>query len=288
MDTCQAPFVGYFSVIPGSVRNDDGLSATAKLFFGDIVSMSTNDGYCYASNAYFSERFGLTERTVTRTIRLLCDRGHIKVRICRNRKTGQITGRRIYPLYNPGVPEEDEIEGESDEVECSENDENVASSHPTKMSAPVDKNVDTLLTKMSTGNIMMSKKEIYIPPISPTKKRRKKSEDDTAAREQFKAWAASRYQGQELAELTERLMQFCDMRAAKGNTFPAGRAVTALTGKLLRFSWGCFPAMLELLDKAIISKWDSVYALKEDELKSFGIEVVPVTPAQGEAYEKWV
>lgn len=61
MDTNQTPFVGYFSVIPGSVRGDDGLSATAKLFFGDIASMASSSGYCYASNAYFSEKFGLTE-----------------------------------------------------------------------------------------------------------------------------------------------------------------------------------------------------------------------------------
>lgn len=288
MDTNQASFVGYFSVIPGSVRNDDSLSATAKLFFGDIASMAQTDGYCYASNAYFSARFGLTERTVTRTIKLLAERGHIKVRICRNQQTGQVTGRRIYPLYNPAVPEEEEIEEEATENESNNCDGNVESSHPTKMSSPVDKNVSTLPTKMSTGNIMCSNKEIYNPPVSPRKKQRRKTTDDTAAREELKAWAASLYQGQELAELTERLMQFCDMRVAKGNTFPAGRAVTALTGKLCRYSYDRVEIMLELLDKSIISKWDSVYALKDDELRSFGVEPVQDFPSQTEAFEKWV
>lgn len=173
MNANQGDFVGYFSIIPGTVRNDPGLSATAKLFFGDIASMAQSDGYCYASNAYFASRFGLAERTVTRTIKLLEDRGHVKTRICRNRVTGQITGRRIYPIFGAAVPEEEEIETS----DIAENDgEDVTLSHLTKMSEPVDKNVGVYLTKMSTGLIKKSnlKQEDNIPPVSPREKNRKK------------------------------------------------------------------------------------------------------------------
>lgn len=300
MNAKQGDFVGYFSIIPGSVRNDPGLSATAKLFFGDISSIAQTDGYCYASNAYFAERFGLTERTVSRTIKLLEGKGHVKTRLCRNRVTGQIVGRRIYPQFNPLVPNEADIE----ECDVAENDgENVTFHHMTFLSEPVDKNVLDPPTKMSTGLIRKSnlKQEDNIPPVVPQKKKRSKVTDDTAAREELQKWAASLFQGRELAELTERLMQFCDMRRDKGNMLGDGRAVTALTGKLRRYSYDRLDIMLELLDKSIISRWDSVYALKSDELRSFGVDIdrdaapipaprtkIPEAGTRGEDGYKWL
>lgn len=295
MDANQGGYVGYFSIIPGSVRNDPGLSATAKLFFGDISSMAQIDGYCYASNAYFAERFGLTERTVTRTIKLLEDRGHVKTRLCRNRVTGQITGRRIYPQFNVPVPEDADGIETCDIAENAE--ENVTLSHLTKMSEPVDKNVCVPPTKMSTGLIrkINNKQEDNIPPKAPQTKKRSKVTDDTTAREELQKWAASLFCGRELEDLIERLMQFCDMRREKGKPLGAGRAVTALTGKLRRYSFDRLDIMLELLDKSIISRWGSVYALKSDELRDFGVDVdptprreIPQAGTRGEDGYKWL
>lgn len=264
MDATNSP--GYFALIPGRVRFDDGLSATAKLLFGEIASLAQRDGYCYASNAYFVEQFGVTERTVTRTIALLAERGHVKVRLCRAKSTGQITGRRIYPLYNPDVPEEDIVE-ETDTL-----------SHPTKMSTRVDKNVFDPPTKMSSGNNVDRKNKEDIPPVSPAGKTRAKTLADDAARAELKTWAERVFSGQQAAVLSGRLMQFCDMRLRKRKPLQPGRAVTALTNKLQRFSGGNPAVMLELLDKSIIANWDSVYPLKDDELRGFGF--VPAQSAQ--------
>lgn len=119
--------------------------------------------------------------------------------------------------------------------------------------------------------------------------------DDAEAREELQRWAASLYAGRDLAELTERLMEFCDMRKDKGKPIGAGRAVTALTGKLRRFSFDRLDVMLELLDKSIISKWDSVYALKTDELQGFGIAVdsapasgIPTAGTKGADGYRWI
>lgn len=278
MDATNTP--GYFALIPGSVRFDDGLSATAKLLFGEIASLAQRDGYCFASNMHLAQQFGVTERTVTRTIALLAERGHVKVRLCRAKATGQITGRRIYPLYNPDVPEEEIIE-ESDTL-----------SHPTKMSGPVDKNVYTLPTKMSTGNnVDNNKKKEEIPPISPTEKTRTRATADDAARQELRAWAERGFEGQTAAVLSGRLMQFCDMRLRKRKPLQPGRAVTALTNKLQRFSGGNVAVMLELLDKSIIACWDSVYPLKDDELRSFGVLPLPQqqsAPPTEEGPYKWL
>lgn len=281
----RAANTGYFALIPGSVRFDDGLSANAKLFFGEIVSLAQGEGYCYASNAYFAEAFGLTERSVTRIVALLAERGHIKIKLLRAKNTGQITGRRIYPLYNPAIPEDDVIEEEIDGLH-----------HQTKKSGRPDKKVFSPPTEMSTGLIMkIEKNKDNISPISPAGKKPKGTADDTEARRELQAWAEARFHGAQAAEMTERLMQFCDMRAAKGKgkAMGAGRAVTALTNKLQRYSGGSFAAMLELLDKSIIAKWDSVYPLKADELQSFGV-AAPDAPAatspavQEEGGIKWL
>ena len=294
MDANQSHFVGYFSIIPANVRNDDSLSATAKLFFGDIASMAQSDGYCYASNAYFAERFGLTERSVSRTIKLLTDHGHVKVRLCRNRDTGQITGRRIYPIFNAAVPEDDEIEESYVATETGEND---TLSHLTKMSTPVDKNVIEPLTKMSTGLIRKSniKQEDNIPPISPTDKKRRKTTDDTAAREQLKQWAESLFVGAKAEALTERLMQFCDVRKEKHALLPAGTSLRAKTNKLWRLSSGRLEIMLEILDKSICNGWLDFYPLKDDVARTFEPDsaprepqVLPKSGSYGEDGYKWL
>lgn len=44
------------------------LSPRAKLLYGYIVSLSQQNGYCYATNAFFIEKLKVSERTVTRTI----------------------------------------------------------------------------------------------------------------------------------------------------------------------------------------------------------------------------
>ena len=44
------------------------LSPRAKLLYGYIVSLSQQNGYCFATNAFFMKKLSVCERTVTRTI----------------------------------------------------------------------------------------------------------------------------------------------------------------------------------------------------------------------------
>ena len=68
---------------------------------------------------------------------------------------------------------------------------------------------------------------------------------------------------------------------------PSGRAVTALTNKLTRYSFGGnILIMIEMLDKAILHGWDSVYQLKEDELAEIVELSCPTYDA--EVHERWV
>lgn len=67
----------YFAVITGPVLDDRGLADSAKLLYGRITSMADREGYCWATNKFLSELTGYGERTISRLIAQLEERGHI-------------------------------------------------------------------------------------------------------------------------------------------------------------------------------------------------------------------
>ena len=69
----------YYAVITAPVRYDKELSSTAKLLFCEITSLVNKKGYCWATNTYFAELYGLSVSTISRIISKLEHRGHIRV-----------------------------------------------------------------------------------------------------------------------------------------------------------------------------------------------------------------
>ena len=119
---------GYWAVLPAQVRYDPAIPPNAKLLYAEISSLTDKTGYCYATNAYFETLYALSERTISRLIKLLEDAGYIQVQDSR----GGRERRKIFAGLNPlaGTP-----------------DKNVSTPRqkclypPTKMSIPPDKNV---------------------------------------------------------------------------------------------------------------------------------------------------
>ncbi len=94
---------GYYAVIPADVRYDEQLKPNAKLLYGEISALIGADGFCYASNAYFQNLYGLSERGVRGIISDLKNHKYIRVEFDRD-ASGQVLGRRIY--LNVSAPEE--------------------------------------------------------------------------------------------------------------------------------------------------------------------------------------
>jgi hypothetical protein len=69
----------YYAVIPASVRYDKGLTANAKLLYGEITALCGKEGYCWAGNQYFADLYSTTPRTARRWIEELETGGFIKV-----------------------------------------------------------------------------------------------------------------------------------------------------------------------------------------------------------------
>lgn len=248
------------AVIPAPVRHCEDLCANAKLVYGEIRALSDNYGYCWASNRFFAELYKITERSVARIIAQLSELDFITIKVLRDQQ-GHVSGRRIY--IGCGFPE-------------TENDTlshmTKKSARLTKMSGQTDKNVSLDINK----NNITKKGDARAPACE-------KEPKDAPARAELKKWAYDRFGAEADSDLVPVLMAFCDARLAKKKPLPAGRAVTALTNKLMRFSmFGNLQIMLEMLDKAILHGWDSVYQLKEDELA----EILGKDSSSGGGYEK--
>ena len=87
---------GYYAIIPAHIRYDDSLKAQAKLLYGELTALCNKEGYCWASNKYFSELYQVNPKTVSAWINELKREGHIKTQV--NREDGN--SRKIF-ITNP-------------------------------------------------------------------------------------------------------------------------------------------------------------------------------------------
>ncbi len=73
----------YYAIIPANVRYSS-LKPNAKLLYGEITALSSKLGYCFASNNYFAELYGVSKNTVSRWLSDLKKLGFITIKIERN------------------------------------------------------------------------------------------------------------------------------------------------------------------------------------------------------------
>ena len=88
----------FYAIIPAKVRYSD-LKPSAKLLYGEITALSNQKGYCYASNRYFAELYGVTKNTISLWVKNLYDYGFIDVRVERD-KNKQVVKRMITIIKN--------------------------------------------------------------------------------------------------------------------------------------------------------------------------------------------
>lgn len=85
----------YYAIIPAEVRYDKQLKPNEKLLYGEITSLATKTGECWASNNYFADLYEVEPETISRWIKDLKDRGYINTRIDYKEGTKQIEKRAI-------------------------------------------------------------------------------------------------------------------------------------------------------------------------------------------------
>lgn len=86
---------GYYAIIPANVRYDKDLPANAKLLYGEITALRDDNGCCWASNSYFGNLYGVSNKSVSRWIKALVDKGYITSEIVYKENTKEIIHRCI-------------------------------------------------------------------------------------------------------------------------------------------------------------------------------------------------
>ena len=67
----------YYAIIPANVRYDKDLVPNAKLLYGEITALCNEKGYCWASNQYFAELYGVSVLSVKRWVNSLVTKGYV-------------------------------------------------------------------------------------------------------------------------------------------------------------------------------------------------------------------
>jgi hypothetical protein len=91
----------YYAIIPANVRYDNELKDKAKLLYGEITSLSTKDGYCYASNKYFANLYNVSTTTISLLIKNLVDKGYVESEIIYKEGTKEILNRYLKIIKDP-------------------------------------------------------------------------------------------------------------------------------------------------------------------------------------------
>ncbi len=91
----------YYSIIPANVRYDKDLTPNAKLLYGEITALCNEKGYCWATNDYFSNLYGVSKTSISKWISSLVDKGYIKSEIIYKDGTKEILNRYLRIINEP-------------------------------------------------------------------------------------------------------------------------------------------------------------------------------------------
>ncbi len=96
----------YYAIIPATVRYDDDLISGAKLLYGEITVLTHRRGYCFASNSYFADLYGVSIGTIKRWIKLLVQKEYIRSVVVFHDGSKCVKERQLYINDVPKVVSE--------------------------------------------------------------------------------------------------------------------------------------------------------------------------------------
>jgi hypothetical protein len=96
----QAQVGGFYGILTEDVELNENLSWFEKVLFTRIAALTNRDGYCWATNAYFAERYSTKNKkklkeSISRSISNLVKEGFLDIELIKNDKE-EIVERRLY------------------------------------------------------------------------------------------------------------------------------------------------------------------------------------------------
>lgn len=262
--------VGYFAVIPASIRYDKRLSPNAKLLYGEITALSNDKGFCWASNNYFAELYGVTKVSVSKWISELEKAGHIVRRIVRN-ENNTIVRREIYLAISPSSSITEtgvvEIENKVGVIEIEE-DEKLGDPIKEKDDTPIKEKFKTPLRKVYDPH-----KEKFKTPIKEKFKENNTDINNTlnntknidiGAREKKETVNSIINDFTDNEELIDALKGFVEMRREiKAKLTP--RAMKLALTELQKQS-NDIDTQIKIVNQSVIKCWKSFFPLDDKQL----------------------
>ena len=91
----------YYAIIPASVRYDNNLTPSEKLFYGEITALTYKTGECWATNSYFANLYNVSTRSITSWIAHLEKNNYIQTETFYKDNSKEIEKRLIkIPIEN--------------------------------------------------------------------------------------------------------------------------------------------------------------------------------------------
>ncbi|OSA89549.1 UNVERIFIED_ORG: hypothetical protein B2H93_15925 [Clostridium botulinum] len=149
----------YYAIIPANVRYDKDLTANAKLLYGEITALCNEKGYCWATNNYFADLYGVSKNTISVWINNLVKKGYLISEFKYKPGTNEIDKRYLKINTNPIITE-DSTYTEKTEYPINENrDTPIIKNNDTyheENGDPIQENRDTLSRKIGKRIIQVN------------------------------------------------------------------------------------------------------------------------------------
>lgn len=92
---------GYYAIIPAIVRYNKKLTGNAKLLYGEITALTNEKGFCWATNQYFAELYGVSNKSISLWIKQLKEEKLITTKLNYKENSKEIANRFIWLLPLP-------------------------------------------------------------------------------------------------------------------------------------------------------------------------------------------
>lgn len=134
----------YYAIIPATVRYCKDLKANEKLLYGEITALASAKGYCFASNSYFADLYGVSKVSISNWVSNLEKHGFIKTTLKYAENSKQIEARYI---YINDVPIKENFNTPQKEVE---------GGHKENFNTPIKENFKDNITSINNTSITNS------------------------------------------------------------------------------------------------------------------------------------
>lgn len=217
----------YYAIIPANVRYDPDLPPNAKLLYGEITALCNEKGFCWASNRYFAELYGVSQKSVSNWISALSEKNYIQSSL----------------VYKEGSKEIDKR-------------------YITITATPMEEKFHTYRRNSGEGE-----EEKFHPPMEEKFAENNTSSFNNTSNKKKERKAATSYDSilSEILDddLRELYLEYIKMRKLIKAPMTY-KALQMLISKVERLEPQSIDRQKKLLETAIVNSWKSVYPLKDE------------------------